>query len=186
MRWFFVFMLALLMAMLITGSGLGFEEPPTRDVLRLHILANSDQPLDQEVKLAVRDAILASLGSELAKAASAYEAYWQIENQLERVAQVAEGELKRQGMKPEVAVRLGPADFPTRTYDGRVFPAGRYQALQVFIGKGLGANWWCVLFPPLCLVEGTVATTKEDSASEIKAQAPQLRFKLWELLKGKD
>ncbi len=160
------------------------QEVP-RDVLRLHIRANSDAPQDQETKLAVRDAVLKVLAPTLSQATSAAEACRLVEEQMDAIGAAARRELQRRGHGGPVALCLGPTYFPTREYRGIPFPAGEYLALQIFLGEGAGSNWWCVLFPPLCRVDGT-------SAREVKAEeglveggedapsTPEIRFKIVE------
>lgn len=183
MRWGLVILLVVAVALTITGSSneTSSAENFPRGVLRLHILPNSDSKEDQELKLAVRDALLAALGPELRTATTAAEVYRWLGGRLEQVAEVAREELARQGRDDPVRVTLGRTYFPARQYGNLTLPAGEYQALQVLIGEGLGSNWWCVLFPPLCLVDVTTARAAEDREEE-EAQGVQVRFKILEVM----
>ena len=119
-----------------------------RGVLRLHILANSDNRLDQAVKLRVRDALL-----PLFEAANSYEdARAFVLGHGAALLDLCETTLAAAGASYGAQLLLGVSDFPDRTYGGVLFPAGAYDALRIVLGDGAGHNWWCVLFPPLCVV----------------------------------
>lgn len=120
-------------------------------VLRLHVVANSDSEGDQARKLLVRDAILARAGGLLEGAAGRREAEEALAPRLDELAQAGADALARTGCHDPVRVTLEDQWFPTREYDGFSLPAGQYRALRVTIGEGAGRNWWCVVFPPLCL-----------------------------------
>ena len=117
-------------------------------VLRLHILANSDSEEDQAVKLRVRDALL-----PLFKAADTYEdARSFVLSHGAALLETCRAVLTAAGVPYGAQLLLGVSDFPDRTYGGVLFPAGAYDALRIVLGDGAGHNWWCVLFPPLCVV----------------------------------
>lgn len=118
------------------------------DILRLHILANSDSIEDQRVKLLVRDALLQTMPA--CDSAAETEAYL-LDHGAEVLA-TAERILRENGFSYGAQLLLGKCMFPDRTYDGVTYPAGEYEALRVVLGRGAGQNWWCVLFPPLCIV----------------------------------
>ena len=122
-------------------------------ILRLHILANSDSPADQQVKLKVRDALIKALPA--CNSAAEAEAY--IKAHGKEVLALAEKTLAENGFSYGAQLLLGDCDFPKRTYGGVTYPAGEYRALRVVLGNGAGQNWWCVLFPPLCII-----TTQEE------------------------
>ncbi len=117
-------------------------------ILRLHILANSDSPVDQQVKLQVRDALL----NVLPACDSADEAEAYLKTHGKEVLAIAEKTLRDNGFSYGAQLLLGDCDFPTRTYGNVTYPAGEYRALRVVLGNGAGQNWWCVLFPPLCII----------------------------------
>ena len=119
-------------------------------VLRLHVLANSDTPEDQSLKLKVRDEILEysrTLG-EFDGVKSAEEAY---SRELEKIKEIAEGVMIKEGYDYPIDVSLGYEYYPTRSYEDVSLPAGEYLSLKVMIGTAGGQNWWCVLYPPLCV-----------------------------------
>ncbi|MBS4008631.1 MAG: stage II sporulation protein R [Clostridium sp.] len=134
-------------------------EETAEDFLRLHVRAHSDATSDQFLKYQVRDAVLTVLASHLAAADNLHTAGAKVDQSLPEVIFAAEQVVRRAGYDYTVSASLGEADFPTRLYGGQVYRAGRYQALQIYLGEGLGKNWWCVLFPPLCFV--SVASDQE-------------------------
>lgn len=121
------------------------------DVLRLHVLANSDSPADQNLKLAVRDSVLNAAAERLEGVSDRAEAERVLASSLECLAQAGAEAVSEAGYDYPVRVSLETAWFPTKEYDGFALPAGEYRALRVLIGDGKGRNWWCVVFPPLCL-----------------------------------
>lgn len=134
-------------------------------VVRLHVIANSDSDSDQALKLQVRDAVLAQATPLLAGTGSRQEAENALADHLEELAQAGAEVLAREGCGDPVTATLSDQWFPTKVYDGFSLPAGNYRALRVVIGEGAGQNWWCVVFPPLCLASVTeeVAATAADA-----------------------
>ncbi len=134
-------------------------------VLRLHVIANSDSDSDQALKLKVRDAVLARAASLLSGADSRADAEAALAPHLDELARTARTVLAQAGSGDPVSVALTDQWFPTKVYDGFSLPAGTYRALRVVIGDGAGQNWWCVVFPPLCLTSVTeeVAATAADA-----------------------
>ena len=120
-------------------------------VLRLHVVANSDSDRDQAMKLLVRDAVLAKAGQFLDGVSQRQSAEQALASHLDELVRSAEEALAAEGCGDAVKVVLTDQWFPTKEYDGFALPAGQYRALRVIIGEGNGHNWWCVVFPPLCL-----------------------------------
>lgn len=138
------------------------------NVLRLHIIAASDEKEDQEIKLSLRDELL-SCGKEIfSLSKSKSEAEAKIRRELELVEKTACDFLEKTGCGDKAEVRLEKCFFPTRRYDGYTLPAGYYDALKVVIGEGKGQNWWCVMFPSLCL---PAAREKDDVFDGILSNA---------------
>lgn len=138
-------------------------------VLRLHVVANSDTDRDQALKLTVRDAVLARAAPWLEGASGQADAEAALAPRLDELAETAADALRARGCDDPVSVAIEDVWFPTKQYDGFSLPAGRYRALRVVIGQGAGRNWWCVLFPPLCLgsvTEETAETALEGGLSE--------------------
>ena len=129
----------------------------THNLIRLHVVANSDQPADQKVKLEVRDAILKASGELFGARNQAPsppdEVARILKENLPLFKRIAENVLRAGGYDYPVNVEFGTFSFPERTYGPLVLPAGDYQALRIVLGEGKGANWWCILFPPLCYLD---------------------------------
>ena len=134
------------------------------DVVRLHILANSNSQIDQEVKLKVRDALLETNASILSDDVTKENAKEHFENSKEILLETAKKTLKENGFNYNVKITLQEEYFETRAYGNLTFPAGQYTALKVILGEGDGKNWWCVMFPPLCVPAADGIETKETTA----------------------
>ena len=139
------------------------EEEIYNKVVRLHVLANSDSEEDQTVKLAVRDAILEVTVPLLQNCKTKEEAVALLEENRTLLTETAQTVLQKEGFDDVVSIEMGLEDYPTRTYDSLCFPAGEYISMRVSLGEGEGQNWWCCLFPPLCLGAATVG---EDVAED--------------------
>ena len=120
-------------------------------VLRLHIIANSDSKTDQDLKIKVRDKIIEKSGAFLESAKDKESAQTLVLNNLENLQEIAVSEIKQQGFNYSVNSEITNMYFPTRKYDYITLPAGHYDALRLIIGEGKGKNWWCVIFPQMCL-----------------------------------
>ncbi|MGE5390652.1 MAG: stage II sporulation protein R [Deltaproteobacteria bacterium] len=131
------------------------DEPLADDVLRLHVIANSDDPRDQAVKLEVKDHIVAMMHRDFSKVDNAREARRLALREREDIKAEAESVLAVRGYHYPVQVYIGEFEFPTKSYGNVVLPQGEYQAVRVVLGEGQGKNWWCVLFPPLCMVSSS-------------------------------
>lgn len=153
------------------------------ELLRFHVIANGDSAAEQAVKLKVRDAVLARLANELAGAESAEEAKQIALRRQEEIVSVAEGVLCEAGEQDKVRMEVGRFDFPVRMYGDVLVPAGEYEAVRLVIGEGKGKNWWCVLFPPLCVVDVSVVTSEAVEQTE-EDRRVIYRSKLAEILGG--
>ena len=134
-------------------------------VLRFHVLANSNAPEDQELKLAVRDQVGTYVGAWLSDSDSLTESHRILESHLKEIETCAQKVILEQGYEYDVTASLETCFFPEKKYGSAVFPAGNYQALRVVIGEGKGKNWWCVLYPNLCF-SGNLYQVSEDGAKE--------------------
>lgn len=132
-------------------------------VVRLHVLANSNSEEDQAVKLAVRDAILDFTVPLLQDCNTRQEAVERLEGNSIHLTEIAQTVLREHGFDDTVSIEMGLENYPTRTYDSLCFPAGEYISMRVSLGEGAGQNWWCCLFPPLCL---GAATVREEAAED--------------------
>lgn len=151
-------------------------------LLRLHVLAVDDSEEEQALKLRVRDAVLAYLQPELAGATDRDEARERILARLNEVAQAAAAVSEGRA----VTVALGRESYPLRRYEGFVLPAGDYESLRVVLGEGRGHNWWCVVFPPVCLSAAEAeelqsVMNSEDFALITEAEGYEYRFRIVEL-----
>ncbi len=153
------------------------EENLADSVLRLHVIANSDDPADQALKLAVKDEIVQFMKQEFINTSDAAEAKALAQKDLPRIKAIAEQKIQASGYNYPVEIYVGEYDFPTKSYGNMVFPSGKYQAVRVIIGEGQGKNWWCVLFPPLCLV-----SSSDQGMSLNSPQEAQVTFKCLELI----
>lgn len=157
-------------------------------MVRLHVLANSDSADDQALKLVVRDEILARANTLLAGQTNAADAHAVLQAHLADLSHCAARTVSQQGYPYTVAVKLEQTWFPTRQYDTFSLPAGTYDALRVVIGSGSGHNWWCVVFPPLCLssvsetaVEAAGMTGEDYRLMTESDQRYVIKFKIVEL-----
>lgn len=155
--------LALILSVLFsfTGFAAQCENIPDR-VLRLHVLANSDSDEDQSLKLKVRDRILQESAHMLDGVSGKAEAEQKVRNLLPELQAAAADEITRQGYTYPVRVELETTYFTTREYEQVTLPAGSYDALRVSIGEAAGHNWWCVIFPPMCLPAAEEPQELED------------------------
>ena len=135
------------------------------EILRFHIMANSNDIVDQNLKLAVRDRILSETADIFNDADNKNYAENNILNTLKTVENIAADEIKSQGYKYSVNAELTKMYFTTRTYENITLPAGNYNAMRITIGDGVGDNWWCVLYPPLCVPAAVPKKELEDVLS---------------------
>lgn len=138
------------------------------EIIRFHILANSDTKKDQELKLQVKEKVVTCLQKKLKTAKNIHEARNILQSSLKEVESVASNEIKKQGYSYGVEASLKNTMFPVKQYGDLVFPAGEYEALRVQIGESKGKNWWCVMFPTLCFIDGTYNIVPEESKMKLK------------------
>ncbi len=187
-----IFDLALLLGLTISilisyGVKLNSECDDIRNsVLRLHVIANSDSDEDQALKLKVRDAMLKTGAELFSGSADVTSAESIAKDEISKLEKTAESVLRENGCQDEVRIEVGKSRFPTKTYGNVTLPAGKYEAVKVIIGAGEGHNWWCVMFPPMCLPAAQGETKLEDvlTTDEIKLVTSEpkyeIRFKIIE------
>ena len=139
----------------------GYRECLSGKLLRLHVVANSDSDADQALKLEVRDAVLDCAAGYLENVSVVRAAEQVLGAHLAELAGAGQAVVREKGYDYAVRASLGTSHFPTKTYDGFALPAGDYRALRVTIGAGEGRNWWCVVFPTLCV---SAASEWQDTA----------------------
>jgi len=132
------------------------------DVLRLHVIAESDSDEDQALKLKVRDAVLEYVSPMVSDCESFDEAYSVIDSMRDEITEVALTCVQENGADCTVNLELGREKYPRREYDGAVLPAGVYNSLRITLGVGEGKNWWCVLFPTICTGFAEKATAGDE------------------------
>ena len=181
-RWETAALLSLSLCLLLGVAAQRRAASVSGSLIRLHVLAVDDSAAEQAVKLSVRDAVLDYLAPRLAGAESAEEAGTILEAELDGIQAAAES---RAGARP-VQVTLGREAYPTRDYAGFTLPAGRYRSLRVVLGEGKGHNWWCIVFPPVCLAavqrEAIQPVMRpEDYALITREEGWELRFRSVEL-----
>lgn len=137
-------------------------------IIRLHVIANSDETADQTLKKEVKDQVVTYLRSRMNQAASIQSARQVICQEMDALKQIAEKKIRQEGYDYPVTVSLGTTYFPVKEYGDMAFPAGDYEALRVQIGESKGRNWWCVMYPSLCLVDGVYQTVPESSKDKLK------------------
>ena len=166
-------------------------------ILRFHVLANSDAKDDQNVKLKVRDAVGHMLGQKLKKVTDRAQTEKIVQDHMDEIIETAEKTLHKNGYTYGASARLANVDFPVKTYGDYTFPAGKYRALQITLGKGEGHNWWCVMYPNMCFSNTMYEVIDEDARSSLKRVLSedeyqqvlasgdyQVKFKSFEILKG--
>ena len=157
-------LLVLVAGFLLFGSvAQATAEGLSGDFLRLHVIANSDSAYDQELKLLVRDEILAYSEEILVPGLGLAACETVLTERLDELEGLAAQVLRENGCELAVAASLTDAHFPTKHYGGFSLPAGNYRALRIVIGEGGGENWWCVVFPPLCFGAVTETVTAEQA-----------------------
>ena len=133
------------------------------NTLRLHILANSDSPADQALKLKIRDAVLSCSGELFSGCDTRQKMISAAQEQLPKIQQVAEQTALHNGYELPVTVSVTDMFFETRRYDHVILPAGTYTAVRIELGAAAGKNWWCVLYPPLCVSAAQTGFTEEEA-----------------------
>jgi stage II sporulation protein R len=144
------------------------------EAIRLRILANSDSAEDQEIKRKVRDAVNAQITLWVQDLTSLDKAKTVITSNLPEVQAIAEKVVAEQGSTQSVNVEFGKVQFPTKLYGEFLYPAGEYQAILITLGEGTGANWWCVLYPPLCFLDFSNGVAVQSDGFEDKAYAAEM------------
>lgn len=139
------------------------ESALSDNVLRLHVIANSDTDFDQKLKLKVRDEILKSADEIFIDNTDITNAKESIKKNIGKIEKIAHKTIEENGYNYDVKVTFGKSDFPTKAYGNVTLPAGSYEALKIEIGEAKGKNWWCVMFPPLCFVDASTPTMDEDA-----------------------
>lgn len=134
-------------------SNIKTQQNLKENLIRFHIRANSNNKLDQAYKLKVRDAVIDQISPKLCEAKTKEEAFKIIKKQKNRIKNTAKEILKKEGVKQKVTVHFVQEKFPEKSYGQYTFPEGTYDAVRIDLGKAKGHNWWCVMFPDLCVTK---------------------------------
>ena len=172
------------------------EAALAKEIIRFHVVANSDEDFDQLLKLKVRDRVIKKMNTMFDANGDIVSARSTVKENIDKIKLAAEDEISKNGYDYKVRVSLGKSDFPTKDYGEIVLPAGSYEALKIEIGKAEGQNWWCVLFPPLCFVDESCVSCTSQSAEAVidsvgernaslvkkdKSPKVELKFKTYEM-----
>lgn len=173
-RYFHLFLI-----LLFSGVSMGFiqadkkeygdlQEEIAKEIIRFHVIANSDSTDDQSLKYKVKDALVGELSPILKEADDIAEARKILLGQMCLIQNIAENTIRQNGYDYSVRVTLESCYFPLKRYGNYTFPPGTYEALRVQIGNAKGKNWWCIMFPPLCFVDETYSIVDEDTEEQLK------------------
>lgn len=150
------------------------------NIIRLHVIANSDTKEDQLLKLKVRDGILEEIKDSVKNTSSVQEAQQSLISKKDTISNTARKIINDNGYNYDVNIALKDRYFPVKSYGDLVFPAGEYNALCVEIGEAKGRNWWCVLFPSLCLVDETKVVVPDESKAKLKESLTDSEYDILE------
>ena len=167
-----ILLVAIVFALIGTGYAQWRKEMMVQElaeeVLRFHVLANSDSEEDQHLKMQVRNSVIEYMQEEMEAIESLEEAKEWADGHLPQVEEIAKQVIRQEGYDYPVEAHLVSDDFPEKTYGDVTFPAGRYRALRIEIGDAQGQNWWCVLYPNLCFIDAVHAVVPEEGKQELK------------------
>lgn len=171
-------LMAVIIVIGVIGYIAGFNEKTVKtsvqsgiaeEILRFHVIANSDSKEDQELKMKVKEEIVSYVSLLTEGEEDVHKAEYIISLYLEEIQKKAEEVIKREDYNYSVTVELTDSYFPVKTYGEAVFPEGIYRALKINIGKAEGKNWWCVLYPNLCFVDSAYGVLEEDQKEQLKS-----------------
>lgn len=159
-------------------------------LIRFHVIANSDNEADQNLKLKIKNKVIEYLYDKLNNSQSLEESREIIQSNMSAVKNIASGIVKENNYNYDVNVELGRENFPEKSYGNIVLPQGNYEAFRIIIGSGEGRNWWCVMFPPLCFVDESKAEVKYDETEEklekqvdnCEKNKVEIKFKIVEII----
>lgn len=148
-----------------------------KNLLRLHVVANSNSLTDQKIKRKVRDRIMVQTRELFTGVTDAKEAKIVVKENSNYIKSIAKSELDRLDSNYQVKVKLGNFHFPKRTYGNQTLPAGDYNALRIIIGQGRGQNWWCVLFPPFCYIDSVNEQEAKKNFETLEKEEVDIKVK---------
>lgn len=165
-------------------------EDIVNEIIRFHVIANSNSEEDQSLKLKVRDKVVEFVSNNLKDCKSIDDARAFIINNKSQIENIAQSVVNENGYSYNITSSLSIENFPDKVYGDVVFPQGEYEAYRILIGEAKGENWWCVMFPPLCFVDGTkeavnskeVINSLEENDVKLQSKKIKFKFKLFEVL----
>ena len=180
--WETAMLIALSLTTLAALWAQGRQNSLSEKLVRFHVIAVSDDEYEQQLKLRVRDAVLEYISPKLEEAESSTQAREILAAELDNIRETAQTVSEGRG----VTVTLTRENYPTKSYEGFTLPAGEYESLRVILGEGRGHNWWCIVFPPICLSAAQADTVEEQLGEEdfrliSEEEGYELRFKALEL-----
>ena len=170
---------ALLLTAAIAALMLPLRASAQSEYIRLHIVADSDSLWDQVIKLCIRDDVRRYTAGLFNDIDSADEAWQLLLAHQEEVLEAVQASSRRYGYHGDIVLQTGVFPFPDRTYGGELIPAGDYRALRITLGEGAGRNWWCVVYPSLCLPE----TADVDRPVEFYSSIYRWIIRMWEVIR---
>ncbi len=159
---------ALITSLLAARKERELQEQVAGEVLRFHVLANSDSEEDQNLKMEIKQEILDFMRKELPEAEGLNATKRWVEENLTEIEFIAKEKVTQSGYTYPVNARIVSSYFPDKTYGDITFPAGNYEALRVEIGKANGQNWWCVLYPNLCFFDAVHAVVPKEGKEDLE------------------
>lgn len=185
----------IVITVLVTGYFSQMEKDLSDNLLRLHIVANSNSEKDQKIKLKVRDEIISCMGDKLSKYKTAQDVKDNINKHIPEIESIANNVLCNEGFSEKARAEFVTCNIPKKSYKNITLPQGTYDALRVEIGDAKGENWWCVMYPPLCFVDCTKGKMTPSSDNMLKSSLKssgynmitdnsspvKVKFKLYEL-----
>lgn len=182
--WEAALLIALSLTTLAALWAQGRQSSISEKLVRFHVIAVSDDEYEQQLKLRVRDAVLEYISPKLEGAESSSQAREILAAELDNIRETAQAVSEGRG----VTVTLTRENYPTKSYEGFTLPAGEYDSLRVILGEGQGHNWWCIVFPPICLSAAQADTVEEQLGEEDfrlisdgEGEGYELRFRALEL-----
>ncbi len=163
----------ILLAIVVTGIVANtkqkrMQEELAQQVLRFHVLANSDSEKDQNLKMKVKEQVIAYMKQELPQSDSLETTKLWAETHLDEIETLSRNVIQKEGYQYSVKVDVTNSLFPDKSYGDITFPAGEYEALRIEIGEAKGQNWWCVLYPNLCFIDSVHAVVPKEGKQDLK------------------
>lgn len=177
-----IFILLLLLCLYIFICAFSYVDAVSHElsqnIFRLHVIANSDNSVDQNLKYIVRDKVLAYMNDISKDCSSKAEIISVINDNIDNFECIARQTILENGFSYDVSVSVGNFEFPTKSYGDITLPKGFYDALRIEIGDAIGQNWWCVMFPPLCFVDVSTGVVPEASKDVMQDNLSQESFSI--------